>query len=143
MKSSPPQQDAVAEAWTTGFLALGQALYHVDVYIICHQKVKHSIHHSKWPIIIILHVTCMLLMLLTFHSIYVLYEWRCLVKRLGLYLWELWRSIINTLITECHNSHKHSPSLLTRYCHVWPYDSKYYLWAENNQQLLAFILAFS
>ena len=28
MKSSPPQQDAVAEAWTAVFLDLGQALYH-------------------------------------------------------------------------------------------------------------------
>ena len=28
MKSSPLQQDAVAEAWTTDFLVLGHALYH-------------------------------------------------------------------------------------------------------------------
>ena len=28
MKSSPPQQDAVAKTWTTDFLVLGQALYH-------------------------------------------------------------------------------------------------------------------
>ena len=45
------------------------------------------------------------------------------VKRLWLCLWELWHSVINTtqhylhcvvLITECHNSHKHSQSSLTR-----------------------------
>ena len=41
------------------------------------------------------------------------------VKELWLCLWELWRSVINTmhvacvvLIMECHNSHKHSQSLL-------------------------------
>ena len=28
MKSSSPQQDAMTEAWTADFLALGQALYH-------------------------------------------------------------------------------------------------------------------
>ena len=28
VKSSPPQQDAVAEAWTADLLVLGQALYH-------------------------------------------------------------------------------------------------------------------
>ena len=35
-----------------------------------------------------------------------------LVKGLWLCLWELWHSVINTtqLITECHNSHKHSQS---------------------------------
>ena len=48
-----------------------------------------------------------------------------LVKGLSLCLWELWHSVINTthttvcsewcvlLITKCHNSHKHSQSLLT------------------------------
>ena len=28
MKSSPAQQDAVAEAWTANFLVFGQALHH-------------------------------------------------------------------------------------------------------------------
>ena len=28
MKSSPPQQDAMAETWTADLLVLGQALYH-------------------------------------------------------------------------------------------------------------------
>ena len=28
VKSSPPQQDAVAEAWTADLLVLGQALHH-------------------------------------------------------------------------------------------------------------------
>ena len=36
-----------------------------------------------------------------------------IVKGLWLCLWELWHSLV--LITECHNSHKHSQSLLTKY----------------------------
>ena len=39
------------------------------------------------------------------------------VKELWLCLWEIWHSVINmccvVLITECHNSHKHSQSHLT------------------------------
>ena len=40
VKSSPPQQDAMAEAWTADFLALGQAFYHWAILPSCNLLLK-------------------------------------------------------------------------------------------------------